>query len=1088
MSSKKNNHGLHDDELRKCLASDFKNSYMVDAGAGTGKTTVLVSRIVGAIESGIPLSRIAAITFTEKAAGELAMRLREKIDEKSAAATNSETTKWKDARFDIENAYIGTIHSFCASLLRKRPIEAGVDPNFEVADTVASQTALDAAWKKWINRQLYDAPDLIKYIINYGIQTNDLREIAFGLIENRDLISEIPDASLAMPAPKIFAAHFEKLYKQAEALSAFCKKPDEDKLYIFFQTLEELLSGIKTSAQGNCLEFIEDFSVPKGNKSNWKPQETKDEFKSWLDKTEALAKEWNEEIGAVYANRIINLLSNFANEYEAVKHSAGILDFQDLLLKARNMLRGDDRKIARKYFQNIFDIVLVDEFQDTDPLQVEVAFLLSEKEPTASRWDEVTPADGKLFLVGDPKQSIYRFRRADIEMYRRIVKNIGNISHENLVQNFRSAPALVTWFNDFFDSLFNGAGNPLQACYENIFPPPDFPVPPSAATPGVWALPVPDIKFVKGESSTADKARESESKTIAQFLSEIKAVKWPVRDVESKQWRQIEWKDIAILFRNRTGLSHYSDALYERGIPYAAPGAGGLFGQSEIRALIACLIAIDKSENGVSLIGALRSQIFGFSDEEILRAKLAGIILDYSVPPPDCECAAAFKPAFELLDTLHRKRNDIRKSELVLELLEKTGTIPMYSLTCFDHAHLSNLFKVVAIAREFDAHRSGTFRRFVDYLLEYEKAGEIEQASEGESEDPSVKLMTVHGAKGLEFPLVIIANMVSKNDYGPGSVIADRDREDVSIKLGDFKSKGWDNAEKKEKEQAELEKDRLLYVACTRARDYLVLPIPEEGVPSGLTAKAVAYINEKGRESTNFYSASGVDSADAPKRRILLPELSPSSSVEPASEILRRFRESRRMIVEKLSRPDKYKKVTGVAKRHLDLMDEESAVPVDKRAAALGTFVHKLIELVDFKNPATLDSFIDAAVASSEIFDEDIIIGAAMARRALDTDIIKRAAKSQKIKKEFPVQNQNEKGEIISGVIDLIFEEDGQLVIVDYKTDNVADINSAMERMNTDHRNQGKLYAEFIEKIAEMKVKETVILFLRPETPIALSI
>ena len=1082
---------VYDKELRDTLSTDFGESYMVDAGAGTGKTTVLVSRITGALATGIPISRIAAITFTEKAAGELLMRVREKIDEKIADNDTDNGRVWLEARSDIENAPIGTIHSFCSSLLRKRPIEAGLDPDFSVVDMVQSRVIVDTEWRNWIIRKLDDRDTDLRELLDFGVGLKNLRGLADSLIDNRDLVAEYLNTHKRAdkPNPKRLCDEIDGLMDKARDLSRLCTAPGDDKLHLKFIEFGENVTALKERVKSDpTATFDLKINRNAGAAKNWNPPDAKDRIKDCLKEICDVVKAHNKRIRGFYADRAIEFCVDFVDEYRRAKRKAGVLDFQDLLLETRDMLRDGYGLVAREYFRKSYDLVMVDEFQDTDPLQVEVAFLLSEATTRASSWDRVRPKSGKIFMVGDPKQSIYRFRRADIHMYRRVEESIRDIKRVTLVQNFRSVPALVTWFNEFFSELFNeehetGAGGPR---YENIHPTPFYTPPPGDCTyfPGAWSLEIPNVDYSQKNKLRVAEVRKTESRTVASFIKDACRKGLPVRDPEDKEWRKLEYGDIALLFRNRTGLGYFADALSEAGIPYVAPGSGGLFDKPETRALTACLVAIGRSDDAASLVGALRSTFFGFGDDELLRAKFNGLKFDYTIDAPENPACNEIGKAFAVLRELHAARNSMRKADLISALFAATPASAVFSLDNMDPSHAANIDKIHEIARRFDIDSGGGYSSFLRYLFEFEKLSGIEGGSGLESDQPFVKLMTVHGAKGLEFPMVILADMTVKGGK-TDNFLKDRSSGKIFFKFGDLKSRGFDDAKETEKTEQLFEEQRLLYVACTRARDYLIVPTPAAGSPQGFSREAVEFAENDGAKLTRYYDLAAEPSTekqDIPGKAINVNFSETPETPGPVSK----WKARRQGLVESLSRPRRRKSTTEIAKTETE--EPVEIKPVETKAMAFGNLVHRALELVDFNKPETVDIAVEQARMEMTGIDADNVDKARnIVKRAIETPLLKRAAHSRRSRKEYPFVIETEKNVTLSGIVDLVFEEDGSLVVIDYKTDDIADQESAAARMDEGYREQGRIYSESLEKITGLKVKEAIILFLGPDPPIALS-
>ncbi|MBP1719329.1 MAG: UvrD/REP helicase, partial [Deltaproteobacteria bacterium] len=730
---------------REAARFDLERSLAVEAGAGTGKTTLLVDRIISLIRSRrATLEQIIAITFTEKAAGELKVRLREEIEKAIPRSRDAEGEALRQALGDLERAPISTIHSFCASLLRERPVEAKIDPNFEPLDEMGLDMLFQETWESWLGRELEKKQTPLRRALTLGMRLDLLAGLVRQLYENRDLV---PVDSFPRPAYSIegFIRRLREGLKKALVLAADCRK-EEDKGFQNIQSLREKMVEMEAASPERKESLTLRGLVLKaaGNKQNWKPpascQEQKEIFRELGEELDQLRK----SIFADTMAGLVDWLRGFLQAMEAEKGKRGVLDFQDLLILARNLLRENPE--VRQYFQERFSYILVDEFQDTDPLQVEVVFFLAENGARAQRWEDVEISPGKLFLVGDPKQSIYRFRRADIETYERakerLIRKGGNLT---ISQNFRTVPSILSWVNRVFEPLiqpsdkghFQPAYVPLQAHEERKEILPD--------QPGLVLLtPPPD--YDQGEA-LAPQVREEEARSLAALISEMaegSRMEWMIFDKKEGANRPVRFRDMAILFPALSGIDVFEDALKAKGIPFRLEGGKEFYFRQEVRSFLSCLKALDDPADGISLVAALRSPFFGFSDEEIFLFASSGNSLNYLREPQEGEV----REAFGILRELHEKRNAVSISSTVANLLSRTKALEFSLLRDGGEQVAANLRKILDQARAFESEKQATFRRFLEWLGSREeeglREGESPWAEEGEE---NVKMLTVHKAK-----------------------------------------------------------------------------------------------------------------------------------------------------------------------------------------------------------------------------------------------------------------------------------------------------------------------------------------------------
>jgi ATP-dependent exoDNAse (exonuclease V) beta subunit len=450
---------LVDAEARRRIREDFGATLFVEAAAGTGKTTALVGRIIGLISAGAgTLNRIVAVTFTEKAAGEMKLRLRSEIERARPRATREERGRLDRALEELELARIGTIHSFCGDLLHERPIEAGIDPLFEVASQEEADEIADSAFGDWFQAILTDPPEGVRRVLRRrsGRQSprEQLRSAMQTLREHRDF-----------PAPwrrQAFDRNgaIDALLTELSALGALAARsswPDDN----LTRNLAEVSRFIGETTR---LEAVRDrdydgLESDLRTVARWKswtrkgaPRTTfrnlsRDEVLALRDQAKANLDAFIAASDADLAPLLHDALQTPIAAYEVLKAKAGRLDFLDLLIKARDLIR--DSAAVRGELQRRISHFFVDEFQDTDPLQAEILLLLAADDDGKTDWRAVRPGPGKLFLVGDPKQSIYRFRRADVALYEEVKKRLRHVGAEllHLTTSFRSPPSIQAFVN-----------------------------------------------------------------------------------------------------------------------------------------------------------------------------------------------------------------------------------------------------------------------------------------------------------------------------------------------------------------------------------------------------------------------------------------------------------------------------------------------------------------------------------------------------------------------------------------------------------------------------------------------------------------
>ncbi len=903
-----------DDDVRRRAASDLHTTFLVKAGAGTGKTRVLVDRYVACLtgDDRAPIGEVVAITFTEKAAGELRQRIRGRLERLLSGDDLSPGDRGllAAALDGLDDAPISTIHAFAARLLRERPVEAGVDPVFVQLDQVGSDLLRERLWRDWLSG-LLDEPQaagdgvgpapaagrgpaaLLAQVLRAGVTIEQVAELARARFAERFAVDDAgppapPDLAAAVAAARVGAA-------SVVAAAGDCLADDDrlksGSLALAAQVvalpqagdpheLGRALTVASARAAGLCGRNVGKAGNWPGGKSGKDAMlEVRDGLREQIDAAAGA-------YGAYVAGLALAVAADFARTAAAAQLDAGALDFDDLLGRARDLLAGaqgaDPARVAavRGHFQRRYRYLLVDEFQDTDPLQAEIAFLLAEREPTARTWREVELQPGKLFLVGDAKQSIYRFRRADIAMYDEVAELVERQGGEvlSLEQNFRTVSSIVGWVNDVFDGLLGSVGSRgLQPAYDRLAPfrpdgrPPRDVVVVRAAGEVESASDDLGLADVEIESASDDAGTVAanasddaeaaagapaerpqelcrrEAALIAGMLSDMERLDWRVRvaGAAESQWRPAVPGDVAILLPSFTHVGHYEQALREAGLPYRVEGGRTFFGRREVLDYLAVLQAVDTAADPVAVYAALHSQLFAFSDDDLYAFRAAGGAFDYlggEGPEGFPEITAALAD----LRILHERRNLRPPAETLDELVRRTRLLESLALWADDPEQaIGNVAELTSLADEFAHSTEASFHAFVAKTARDVRAADTAESPVGEAGE-FVRLMTVHKAKGLEFPVVVLASaMLAPRNAGRVALIDRVGRQvDCSLECPSpdldkpgstvrFQTPGYERRFADEKLALDAERSRVLYVALTRAADLLVLPIVTDEAPGG---------------------------------------------------------------------------------------------------------------------------------------------------------------------------------------------------------------------------------------------------------------
>ncbi|HEY8490020.1 MAG TPA: UvrD-helicase domain-containing protein, partial [Dehalococcoidia bacterium] len=1008
-----------DQATREEIRTNLDVSLCVEAGAGTGKTTVLVDRIVELVRRGrAGVDELAVITFTEKAAAELAARVRRALEE-AAATDGEERRRLAEARRNLHRARIETIHAFAAGLLREHPVEAALDPHFEILEGPAETLAFDEAFRSWLARALAEAPLPLRRALNRGLDLAKVRQAAQELHRFRDLLPLEPFPPV-QPDVDGFLASLEASAAELTALLQECTEP-EDAAAGHARAVAALLADcLARRTDAEALERILLAARLRrgriGNRNNWSTPASLEQARAIFERLHEDLTQLQADLRTEALTGLLPLLEDFVREYEARRRAEGRAEFQDLLIWARNLVR--DRPDVRQAFRDRFRCVLVDEFQDTDPLQAELVLYLTSADEAAD-WQELRPEPGRLFVVGDPKQSIYRFRRADVAVYQRMRRGALRDGLRHIVQNFRSVPGVIAWINHAFRQLMQEEDG-VQAAYVALAAPPLEP-PPGRS---------PVVVLCGEEHGKADDLRRYEAACIAGLIRRaVEEERWQVYDPDARRFRDATYRDVAVLVRSRTAIERYEEALAAAGVPYRHESGRDFYRRQEVLDLIACLRAVDDPTDRLSLVAALRSYAFGCSDQELFQFVADGGRLDYRQPPPEGHPAVA--EALATLARLHQERRRLPLAALVRRTLAETRLVALALTLPQGERAAANLLKVVDQARAFARARGGGLRAFTRWLASVTEAhAEESDAAAAEAGDNVVRLLTIHAAKGLEFPIVILANLNSARTSGP-TVVPDREGRRLHLQLGSrnagFQTPGFDVAAELEVRHQEAEDRRLLYVAATRARDHLVIPVTcgragAAGLLGCLAEVLPAWSPETlgtDVDGCHLYDAARL-APDLPARPARTPV--PSPAVAAAEAAYRRWRGERERLLAAAGRGLRVATASSAEAWDRPLADDEgSPAAVERRgaAAAIGTALHETLRWVDLPDARNLDAVARQQAAAAGAPDRADEV-AALARACLASPAVQRALRSSALHREVVYSLGLPDGGLVEGRMDLL--------------------------------------------------------------------
>ena len=601
-----------DKATRSAVLHDLGITLFVEASAGSGKTSCLVDRFVALVESGIPADRIAAITFTEKAAAELVDRIRSRLHRDA-----HENESCREGLRVLDGAAIGTLHSFAQRILSEHPIEAGLPPRFTVNDEIASQVAFDARWEQFADLMLED-PNLempLRLLFASGGKPQHLRDVAVAFNANWDLVAE---GAGRQPEPVIPPVDVSEILTEVRALielSHHCTDENDKMLKHLQSKVMDFEIALRDAAtDDDRLRILTEprLSYRNGQKGNWQGVGV-GAIKGRLKALDVTCAELRKSILEQVLQLMGSTLAGFTVDSAVARQQAGELEFHDLLVLARNLLRDGDVGFAvRQTLADRYRRMLLDEFQDTDPIQIEIAALIASDDTEAGQvpWSEITVTDGRLFFVGDPKQSIYRFRRADVAMFLRARDELVGAA-QTLAQNFRTARPIVEWVNETFAKIIVAEPD-SQPEYQPLIP--------VRGQPEIG----PPVAFIGDKHETklnAEQLRRAEASDVAATIRRVIREGWSVSERKpgshGENWHRAAWKDVAVLLPARTSLPFLERALDAAGIPYRAETSSLVYGSREVRDLMTVAHAIEDPTDELAVVSVLRTPAFGCGDDDL---------------------------------------------------------------------------------------------------------------------------------------------------------------------------------------------------------------------------------------------------------------------------------------------------------------------------------------------------------------------------------------------------------------------------------------------------------------------------------------
>jgi len=754
---------------------------------------------------------IAAVTFTRKAAAQLVGRCRIELEKRLAAETGDAAQRLRRALADMERMFAGTIHAFCAQLLRERPVEAGIALNFNELDDIQDEFRRQRAWREYLEIAQLAGSSILAELEVAQVRSTDLDEALATLCLYPDVHfppgnSSSPNLAAGWAGVQRFSSALQALLPGSISSDSTCNIQKQAREFFpalrwadraRASTLAQLLSGWDKSFKATQKWW------------NSKPDALKAEDLVQHFQTETVTpflETWRQ-----YLYRLIVTLGVEARDFAAeARRRAAELNYEDLLQRTAKVLRTNCE--VRESLQRKYPRIFVDEFQDTDPIQSEIVFLLAAEPGATPEWTTVPLRPGALFLVGDPKQSIFRFRRADIDIYerakQRIVETGGKVVE--LTTCFRAVPELSRWANEAFSILFPTSATSQQPAYRQL----DGVGKPEAAGPcGVFQLCLP-ASLNRKEVPTAD------AQAISAYIRS---------EVTSKRRN---WGDFLVLTRKKEHLGLYATELEHAGVPYEVSGSEAFRDSYCVEALKSLLYALANPDDAVALVGVLRGPLFGFDDEALFQYHTAGGRMLLNAPIAS-NSTGPIGEALHSIQEMYRWTRMLPVCAAVERIFDRTGLLAKASAESAGGAEAGKLIFAVDCLRAA-SEVGASFAEAIGELEARLGTGEADPPSLEPGRQDVVRLMNLHKAKGLEAKVVFLADPLA--GWKPTAnvrIIREGDRPtgyfQVTRRKGEYQTEvvaepqSWAAHEAAELAYVTAEECRLLYVACTRPMEMLVV-------------------------------------------------------------------------------------------------------------------------------------------------------------------------------------------------------------------------------------------------------------------------
>ncbi len=1066
-----------DHRERLSIVSDLDTTMLVEAAAGTGKTTILIGRMVALLAEGKgAIENMAAVTFTRKAASELRGRFQIELEKLFRESAGVKRARLAAALSGIDKCFVGTIHSFCGRLLRERPVEARVDVSFQEIDETEDQLLRQTAWDQYVARLYAEHDPILEELEKIGIEIGQLRATFMRFTDYPDVNEwpsgkiEPPDVAHAKQELRVLADHMENLI---ECLPADSEK---DKLIDKYKLIVRMFRQNRTENIAELMEILAEFTDVKNSVKTWPGDKTqaKEEKERWdkfrIDYAEPVLRQWREH----RYEPCLRAIKPAVEEYDRLKQKRGKLNYQDLLMFSARLLR--DKPRVRTYFRKRVTHLFVDEFQDTDPIQAEVMLLLTASDPNQTDWRACQPVNGSLFVVGDPKQSIYRFRRADIVTYNQVKRIIQSSGGKviGLSANFRSTCPLIEWINSVFHDKFPAEASDYSPQYVALTAAAGH----SESTDFGGVRPL----IVSGSGDFREYEADLIARIIRYSLDNRLTLPRSPKDLANGISPEVTPGDFLIITPKKSNLSVYSRKLEELEVPHQVTDSGTLNEINELSLLHTCLVAANEPWNPVSLVAALRSELFGFSDAALYRYKRSGGNFSFLSSIPDgleAEEAIAFNNAFGKLRKYATWLSKMPVLPAIQNILADTGLAVRAALGAGGNIRAGGLNCALERLR-YDQSSVWSVSQAIDLLGDSLTKGEDQAGIPASPVESSVvRVMNLHKVKGLEAPVVFLADPspLFKDSATSIDLYVERSgnmvrgylqiQESFEGKRGSRSAiaepQNWEHYADIELEFLKQEYLRLLYVAATRAGADLIITQRQKGQHFNPWA---------------FFQ---------PRLENLPAVVDPRPEQPPQGDTITVTKDD-------VSRAEKsiLERWNSISSQTYKVSAAKSLALSDKRdhfgteaGTEWGAAIHTILQLAMTDKDADL-----LAVARDALAEQNLEVSLAeeainTAKSVIDSETWKRASSALQVLVEVPFEtlwsddSSNNGPILVRGVIDLAFLEPSGWVIVDYKSDRYG--LDRLPELVEHYQEQVLTYARIWEKITNQTVHEVGLYFTYPD-------